>query len=102
DMWDVKTEAPAEIRGEFQPIATKVAGIQICEVFPRIAALMDKCVVIRSVVGATGGHDAVQCMSGWTPKDLSTMGGRPSLGSVVGKLKGPADPSVPPFVGLCE
>src|SRR5690349_10980826 len=38
DLWDVKTEAPVEIRGEFQPIATRVPGLQICEVFPRIAA----------------------------------------------------------------
>src|SRR5579871_2439093 len=42
DMWEIKTEAPEEIRGEFQPIATKVPGIQICEVFPRLASLMDK------------------------------------------------------------
>ncbi|TMQ32038.1 MAG: DUF1501 domain-containing protein, partial [Planctomycetota bacterium] len=49
DMWEIKTEAPAEIRGEFKPIATKVPGIQICEVFPRIAARMDKFAVIRSV-----------------------------------------------------
>ena len=34
DMWEIKTEAPAEIRGEFKPIATKVPGIEICEVIP--------------------------------------------------------------------
>src|SRR5262249_41739774 len=81
DMWEIKTEAPAEIRGEFQPIATQVPGIQICEVFPKIAALMDKFVVIRSVVGATGGHDAYQCTTGWTPQSLRTLGGRPSIGA---------------------
>lgn len=101
DMWDIKTEAPVEIRGEFQPIATKVPGIQIGEVFPRIASVMDRCAVIRSVVGATGRHDAVQCLSGWTFKDLAPIGGRPSLGSAVARLQGPTDPSVPPFVGLC-
>jgi hypothetical protein len=100
DMWDIKTEAPAEIRGEFKPIATKVPGIQIGEVFPKIAALMDKCVVIRSIVGATGGHDAYQCMTGWSKRELASLGGRPSLGSVVAKLQGPVDPSVPAFVGL--
>src|ERR1700733_6953822 len=62
DMWDIKTEAPPEIRGEFKPIATSVPGIQIGETFPRIAKMADKCAFIRSVVGATGGHDAVQCM----------------------------------------
>src|SRR5206468_7317206 len=61
DMWDLKMDAPVEIRGEFKPIATKVPGIQICEVFPRIAARMDKFVALRAVVGARGGHDAVQC-----------------------------------------
>ena len=78
DMWDIKTEAPSEIRGEFKPIATSVAGVQICEVFPRIAAHMDKCVVVRSVVGANGNHYAQQCMTGWDDKSLKPMGGRPS------------------------
>src|SRR4029077_12889354 len=100
DMWEIKTEAPGEIRGEFKPIATNVPGIQIGEVFPRIAARMDRCVVIRSIVGARGGHDAIQCLSGWEPQSLSAMGGRPSLGAVLTKLQGPVDPSVPPFVGL--
>src|SRR5437773_10833579 len=100
DMWDIKTEAPKEIRGEFKPIATKVPGIQIGEVFPKIASLMDKCVVIRSVVGASGGHDAVQCMTGWPMNSMAAMGGRPSLGSAAAKLQGPVDASVPPFVGL--
>jgi hypothetical protein len=100
DMWEIKTEAPAEIRGEFKPIATNVTGIQIGEVFPQLAARMDKCVVLRSVVGARGGHDAVQCMTGWAPDALRAMGGRPSLGAVLARLKGPVDPSVPPFVGL--
>jgi hypothetical protein len=57
-------------------------------------------VVIRSVVGATGGHDAYQCMTGWSKRDLASLGGRPSLGSAVAKLQGPVDPSVPAFVGL--
>src|SRR5262245_25416201 len=100
DMWDLKTEASSEIRGEFKPIATRVPGIDICEVFPKTARLMDKCAVIRSVVGANGRHDAYQCMSGWEVKDLAALGGRPSLGSVVARLQGPSDPAVPPFVGL--
>src|SRR4051794_23281122 len=55
DMWDLKMDAPSEIRGEFKPISTRLPGLQICEVFPQLAARMDKCVVIRSVVGARGG-----------------------------------------------
>src|SRR5947208_9969332 len=102
DMWDLKPDAPSEIRGEFKPIATSVAGIQICEVFPRIAANIDKCAVIRSVVGANGNHYAQQCMTGWDEKSLKPMGGRPSLGSVLAKLQGSVDPSVPAFVGLAQ
>ena len=100
DMWDIKTEAPSEIRGEFRPIATRVNGIQIGEVFPRIAAQMDKFAIIRSVVGAFGAHDGFQCMTGWTPADMRSVGGRPSLGSAVAKIQGAVDPGVPPFVGL--
>src|SRR5439155_23070864 len=96
DMWDIKTEAPKEIRGEFKPIATAVPGLQIGEVFPQIAARMDKFAVIRSVVGAAGGHDAYMCTSGWPHKSLSNIGGRPSIGSIAAKVLGPVDPSVPP------
>lgn len=102
DMFDLKMDAPDEIRGEFSPIATKVAGIQICEVFPQLAGLMDRCAIIRSVVGATDRHDAFQCMTGWKVSDLASLGGRPSLGAVVSKLQGPVEASVPPFVGLAE
>jgi hypothetical protein len=102
DMWDIKTEAPSEIRGEFNPIATRVPGIQIGEVFSRIAGIMDKVAVIRSVVGATGAHDAFQCMTGWTPADLRPIGGRPSLGSVVAKVQGSSANGVPAFVGLAD
>src|SRR5215831_13502225 len=71
DMWDVKTEAPKEIRGEFKPIATRVNGIQIGETFTRIAKSADKYAFIRSVVGARGGHDAFQCTTGWPQQSLA-------------------------------
>lgn len=102
DMWDIKTEAPAEIRGEFKPIATKVNGIQIGETFTRTAALADKFAFIRSIVGARGGHDAFQCTTGFPQQSLAAMGGRPSIGSTVMKLQGSVDPSVPPFIGLAD
>ena len=102
DMWEIKTDAPKEIRGEFSPIATKVPGIDICEVFPLIAAKMDKFVAIRSVVGNSGGHDAFQVFSGWERNSISSVGGRPSIGSVISKMQGPVDPAVPPFVALAE
>lgn len=100
DMWDIKTEAPSEIRGEFSPIETKVPGIQIGECFPRLAGLMDKLTIIRSVVGCSGGHDAFQCFSGWDRRSLDSIGGRPSIGSALAKLKGPTDPGMPASVAL--
>jgi hypothetical protein len=99
DMFDLKPEAPVEIRGEFKPIRTRVAGIDICEHLPRMAAIMDRLAIIRSVVGSEGHHAAFQCMTGHT-HERQPRGGWPSLGSVVSKLQGPVEPSVPPFVGL--
>lgn len=102
DMWEIKTDAPSEIRGEFRPIATNVPGIQICEVFPELAKRMDKAAIIRSVVGSRDRHEADQCMSGWLATDMQNLGGRPSIGAALTKIKGAVDPSVPPFVGLAE
>jgi Protein of unknown function (DUF1501) len=102
DLFDLKPDAPAEVRGEMKPIATNVAGIQICEVFPKLAQMADKLAIVRSVVGARGGHDAYQCTTGFDDKSLKALGGRPSVGAVLAKLHGPVDPSVPPFVGLAD
>lgn len=99
DIFDLKMDAPAEIRGEFKPIRTKVPGIQICEHLPLIAAQMDKLAIIRSVVGALDDHDAFQCLTGRTVRQ-QPPGGWPSLGAVVSKLQGPVNQLVPPFVGL--
>lgn len=99
DMVDLKMGAPAEIRGEFQPTATKVPGIQICEHLPGLAATMDRWAIIRSLVGSEGRHAAFQCNTGW-PVAQQPPGGWPSFGSVVAKLKGPANPGTPPFVNL--
>jgi hypothetical protein len=102
DTFDLKPDAPAEIRGEFKPIPTNVPGIEICEVLPRLARHMDKSVLLRSVVGATGRHDLYQCNTGWSSSDLQVVGGRPSLGAVVAKVQGPVDPAVPAFIGLAS
>jgi hypothetical protein len=100
DMWDLKPDAPREIRGEFQPIKTNVPGIEICELFPELAKIMDKLIPIRSIVGAKGPHYAMQCMTGRTA-DREPAGGWPAAGSWVSKLLGPVDPGVPPHLSLC-
>src|ERR1051326_3470683 len=66
DMFDLKMDAPLEIRGEFRPIPTNVPGIQICEHLPRIAQMMDKLVPIRSMIGALDDHSDFQCFTGQT------------------------------------
>ncbi|WP_406698809.1 DUF1501 domain-containing protein [Singulisphaera sp. Ch08] len=100
DMFDLKMNAPAEIRGEYRPIATNVPGLEICEHMPRLATMMDKVAVIRTMVGAHGDHSAGQCLTGYTDTISKVQGGRPSLGAILSKLRGPVEPSVPPFVGL--
>ena len=102
DLWDLKPDAPSEIRGEFDPIKTNVGGIEICEVFPQLAQRMDKCAIIRSIIGCHGDHAAFQCMSGWTPDNLKSIGGRPSIGATVSRIQGSVDPSVPAYVGLAD
>ncbi len=100
DMYDLKMDAPAEIRGEFRPIDTNVPGIQICEHMPRLAQIMDKCVPLRSVTGSpNGNHDSFICYTGRSFNN-QPAGGWPSLGSSVAKLLGSAREAMPPFVGL--
>ena len=100
DMWEIKTEAPKNIRGPFQPIATSVPGLQIGECFPKIAQSMDKAAVLRAVVGCEGRHDSFQCKTGFRHAEMRSMGGHPAIGSVLHKLHGPVDRSVPPYVGM--
>ena len=99
DMWDIKMDAPSEIRGEFTPIQTKVPGVEICEQFPRLASISDKLTFIRTMVGASGSHYAFQCLTGRHSRN-QPPGGWPALGSVLSKLRGPKDPAVPSYVGL--
>lgn len=99
DMFDLKLDAPAEIRGEFKPIPTNVPGIQICEHLPRVAQVMDKCTIIRSIVGMEDRHEAFQTYTGRLNRN-QPPGGWPSMGSLLAKLQGAGDPSIPAFVGL--
>ena len=105
DMYDLKMDAPSNMRGEFKPIPTNVPGIEICELLPRLAKIMDKCVPIRSLYGApNGSHDSFMCYTGKVGSTLNMAGqppgGWPSIGAVMSKLMGPTKPNIPPFVGL--
>ncbi len=99
DMWDLKPDAPQEIRGEFKPIKTNVPGMEICELFPRLAKMADKFAIIRSLSENAGDHDAFQCMTG-RKRDPQKVGFWPSMGAWVSKVQGPANKAIPPHLTL--
>jgi hypothetical protein len=102
DIFDLKMDAPLEIRGPYKPIATNVPGIWISEHMPHCARIMDKLVPIRSMYGSlTGDHDSAICYTGRTAKGgIIPPGGWPSIGSVMTKLCVERGLEIPPFVGL--
>jgi hypothetical protein len=99
DTWDMKPDAPEEIRGPFRPIATKVPGVQVSEVFPRLATLTDKVSLVRSVYHtAAAVHDTGHQMM----QTGRLFGGGidyPHYGCVVSKTKGSRH-NTPPYVLL--
>ncbi len=97
DTWDMKPNAPAEIRGPFKPISTNADGIQISEIFPRMAKHADKYSLIRTVNHtAAAVHDTGHQMM--QTGRLFTGGLEyPHIGCVLSKLKGP-NGDVPPHV----
>ena len=102
DLIDPKPDAPSEIRGEFKSLPSKIPGVHLTELMPQVAAHADRFVFLRSLIGADGQHDAFQCQSGFTAKELAPIGGHPALGSAITKLLGrPQDPA-PSFVDLMQ
>jgi hypothetical protein len=99
DTFDLKPDAPAEVRGEFKPVDTRVPGVRFGELLPRLSACADRLAVLRSVVGLRDEHSSFQNITGF-PMGLSQAQGKPHFGSVVAKLQGSVNPVVPPFVDL--
>lgn len=95
DTYDMKPEAPVEIRGEFRPIPTNVAGMQVCELFPRQAKIADKFSVVRSATWQEPDHQRIEIFTGYPKRER-----RPSFGSYVSRLARGRDASLPPFVSL--
>ncbi len=95
DLFDLKPDAPSEVRGEFSPIRTNVSGMEISEVFPLLAQQADKYAIVRSISDADGRHDGFQCMTGRRRNEQSPAGGWPMLGSTISRLQGNATPAIP-------
>lgn len=99
DTFDLKMDAPKEIRGEFEPISTNVYGVEISEKLPMMARVMDKCSVIRSVVGQRDEHTSFQNLTGYSMNE-SQRDGRPNFGCLVSRIQGPVRPEIPPYIDL--
>jgi hypothetical protein len=104
DMWDLKPNAPVEVRGEFKPIQTNVSGIQICEHMPQTAKLAHKLAIVRSVNHKAGCHNTLPSFTGSEqPVDINELIPRdtypPGMGAVVESLK-PAGVELPHYVAL--
>jgi hypothetical protein len=101
DMWDMKPNAPAEIRGEFKPVATSLTGVQLSEHLPKLAKLMHHCALVRSAHHSVNNAHAAAVYCGLTGHDRGEIGGgtrptdHPAIGSVVGLMRPPKAPVVP-------
>src|SRR5436305_5988298 len=96
ETWDPKPDAPAEVRGEFKPIASRTTGLRVCELMPRTALLTDKVAVLRAVTTGDNAHSSsgFQVLTGvpHQPLNLESAVPRPpnnwpTLGSIVRYLK---------------
>lgn len=103
DMWDMKPEAPREIRGEFRPIATTVPAIRLSEHLPRLARHMHRCALVRSVHHSVNNAHAAAVYVGLTGHDRGDANvaigagpdDYPAVGSVLSVCRQPRTPVIP-------
>ncbi len=100
DMWDPKPDAPAEYRGEFGTIPTKVSGVRLGDLLPMCARLMDKWSIVRSLYHNDAGHSTGDqlCFTGYPTGPNPDENVHPSCGSVVAKQLGHLTPELPAYV----
>lgn len=104
DTWDMKPDAPEDIRGAFKPISTNVPGIQICEHFPMMSRIMDRVALVRSLHHSTGAaHENGQRWM-MTGHDFNLANPQPFAGSVISRMYGsrgnlPANILLPAKIG---
>src|SRR6266542_4453174 len=98
DIWDLKPDAPDNIRGEFKPAATTATGVRVCEHLPKLAKLMDRVTLVRSLHHGLPVHGpgTVYMTTGNLPSATLTY---PSLGALAARTL-PAVPGVPANVNF--
>jgi hypothetical protein len=104
DLYDLKPEAPAEIRGIWKPIRTNVPGFEISELFPKQAQIADKFSIVRSLYHGTGDHFAGGHRM-LTSKEMGVSGanqsGRfPSIGSIIARERGANRRGMPAYIAV--
>lgn len=99
DTWDPKPDAPADVKGEFAPIDTSVPGAKVSEVFPKLAGILSKATLIRSMTSPEADHDraAHHLLTGYRPSPALVY---PSFGSVVARARGFSDSTLPSYVAV--
>ncbi len=103
ETYDPKPQAPTEFRGPLKAMSTKVPGIQVSELLPNHALLMDKMSIIRSMHHDNGDHYAAAhwMLTGYLGSNAASLAPQyPSAGSIVAKLAGARKPEMPAYVGL--
>jgi hypothetical protein len=108
DMWDPKPDAPVEIRGSFNSIASRVTGIRLCEHLPRIADQLHRCAIVRSAHHTMPNHvpGIYQALTGHPrpdPEKSSSPSGEdyPAIGSVLSSCR-PTRKAIMPFVWVSD
>jgi uncharacterized protein (DUF1501 family) len=103
ETFDPKPDAPADFRGELNPIATALPGVSISELLPRLAKAMDKLAIVRSLQHTTSDHSGGThwVMTGYAPLDPTPrVNERPSIGSVAARSFGSRVVGMPPYVAV--
>lgn len=95
DMYDMRPDLPAEYRGEFRPIVSKVPGMPMCELMPRQAAIADRFAVVRSMQWKEPCHQFSEICTGFPVKAA-----RPAFGAIVNRVYSGGNPRLPRFIDL--
>jgi hypothetical protein len=98
ETFDLKPDAPSEVRGPFQPIKTNVTGTHVCELLPNTARIADKVAIVRSMTSPLGEHNLANhyLLTGYKPSPALEY---PSIGSVLAHLR-PGKGTLPPYVAI--